>query len=147
MLMKMAEHRAIRSPHPRAPAPIEFPTHHKAGAKFNPRRSHHRRGDGAMLSGRPLQQLSLSLQWFGSRIRRTLATKWQKFKRKLRPNVMKASRNKSLKDKIQGITAVQNRTDAEIAKLVKQSPPAKSEIQGLQNHVNTLRREPKGQKR
>jgi septal ring factor EnvC (AmiA/AmiB activator) len=53
----------------------------------------------------------------------------------------------SLKDKIQGITVAQNRTDAEIAKLVKQSPPAKSEIQGLQNHVNTLRREPKAQKR
>jgi hypothetical protein len=53
----------------------------------------------------------------------------------------------SLKDKIQGITVAQNRTDAEIAKLVKQSPPAKSENQGLQNHVNTLRREPKAQKR
>jgi uncharacterized protein HemX len=53
----------------------------------------------------------------------------------------------SLKDKIQGITAAQNRTDAEVAKLVKQSPSAKSEIQGLQNHVNTLRREPNAQKR
>jgi hypothetical protein len=53
----------------------------------------------------------------------------------------------SLKDKIQGITAAQSRTDAEVAKLVKQSPPAKSEIQGLQNHVNTLRREPNAQKR
>jgi septal ring factor EnvC (AmiA/AmiB activator) len=53
----------------------------------------------------------------------------------------------SLKDKIQGITATQSRTDAEVAKLVRQSPPAKSEIQGLQNHVNTLRREPNAQKR
>jgi uncharacterized protein HemX len=53
----------------------------------------------------------------------------------------------SLKDKIQGITVAQNRTDAEVTKLVKQSPPAKSEIQGLQNHVNTLRQEPKAKKR
>jgi predicted nucleic acid-binding Zn-ribbon protein len=53
----------------------------------------------------------------------------------------------SLKDQIQGITAAQSRSDADIAKLVRQSPTAKSEIQGLQNHVNTLRREPKAQKR
>jgi hypothetical protein len=52
----------------------------------------------------------------------------------------------SLKDQIQGIKAAQSRSDADIAKLVRQSPTAKSEIQGLQNHVNTLRREPKAQK-
>jgi uncharacterized protein HemX len=53
----------------------------------------------------------------------------------------------SLKDQIQGITAAQSRTDADVAKLVRQSPTAKSEIQGLQNHVNTLRGEAKAQKR
>ena len=53
----------------------------------------------------------------------------------------------SLKDQIQGITAAQSRTDADVAKLVRQSPTAKSELQGLQNHVNTLRKEPKAQKR
>jgi uncharacterized protein HemX len=53
----------------------------------------------------------------------------------------------SLKYKIQGITVAQNRTDAEVTKLVKQSPPAKNEIQGLQNHVDTLHRQPKAQKR
>lgn len=58
-----------------------------------------------------------------------------------------AAQLQSLKDEIQGITAAQNRTDAQIAKLIKQSPPAKSEIQGLQNHVDTLRTPPKAQKR
>jgi hypothetical protein len=53
----------------------------------------------------------------------------------------------SLKDQIQRITTAQNRTDAEVARLAKQSPPAKSEIQGLQNHVNAPRKEPKAQKR
>jgi uncharacterized protein HemX len=52
-----------------------------------------------------------------------------------------------LGDKIQEITTAQSQTDAEIAKLVRQSPSAKSEIQGLQNHVDTLRRSPKAQKR
>lgn len=50
----------------------------------------------------------------------------------------------SLKEKIQGITMAQNRTDAEVTKLVRQSPLAKSEMQGLQNHVG---RGPKAQKR
>ena len=53
----------------------------------------------------------------------------------------------SLKDQIKRLTAAQSRTDAEVARLVKQSPPAKSEIQGLQNHVNAPRKEPKAQKR
>jgi len=39
----------------------------------------------------------------------------------------------SLKDKVQGMAATQSRTD------VEQSQPSISEIQGLQNHVNTLR--------
>ena len=39
----------------------------------------------------------------------------------------------SLKDKIQGMTPTQSRTD------VEQSQPSISEIQGLQNHLNTLR--------
>ena len=43
----------------------------------------------------------------------------------------------SLKDKIQGMAAAQSRTD------VEQSQPSISEIQGLQNHVDTLRGEPK----
>jgi hypothetical protein len=34
----------------------------------------------------------------------------------------------SLKDQIQRLTAAQGRTDAEVAKLVKQSPPGKSEL-------------------
>jgi len=42
---------------------------------------------------------------------------------------------RSLKDKIQGMA--QNRTD------VEQSQPSISEIQGLQNHVDTLRGQPK----
>lgn len=53
----------------------------------------------------------------------------------------------SLKDQVQRLTAAQSRTDAEVAKLVKQSPPGKSELQGLQNHVNAPRKEPKAQKR
>jgi hypothetical protein len=53
----------------------------------------------------------------------------------------------SLKDKIQGMTAAQSRTDAQIAKLVEQSQPPKSEFQGLQNHVNTLRGQPKQRKK
>jgi peptidoglycan hydrolase CwlO-like protein len=53
----------------------------------------------------------------------------------------------SLKDQIQRLTAAQSRTDAEVARLVKQSPPAKSKIQGLQNHVNAPRKERKAQKR
>jgi hypothetical protein len=48
------------------------------------------------------------------------------------------TRLQPLKDKIQGITVAQIRTDAEIAKLVEQSQPSKNEIQGLQNHVTTL---------
>jgi uncharacterized protein HemX len=52
-----------------------------------------------------------------------------------------------LRDKIREITTAQSRTDAEMAKLVRQSPSAKSEIQGFQNHVDTLRRPPKAQKR
>jgi hypothetical protein len=47
----------------------------------------------------------------------------------------------SLKDKIQGITAGQSQTD------VEQSQPSTSEIQGLQNHVETLRRQTKRQKK
>ena len=47
----------------------------------------------------------------------------------------------SLKDKIQGMTAAQSRTD------VQQSQPSMSEIQGLQNHVNTLRGQQKQRKR
>ena len=43
----------------------------------------------------------------------------------------------SLKDKIQGMAAAQSRTD------VEQSQPSISEIQGLQNHVDTLRGQPK----
>ena len=39
----------------------------------------------------------------------------------------------SLKDKIQGMAATQSQTD------VEQSQPSISEIQGLQNHVITLR--------
>jgi hypothetical protein len=47
----------------------------------------------------------------------------------------------SLKDKIQGITAGQSQTD------VEQSQPSMSEIQGLQNHVETLRGQAKRQKK
>ena len=43
----------------------------------------------------------------------------------------------SLKDKIQTMAAAQSRTD------VEQSQPSISEIQGLQNHVDTLRGQPK----
>ena len=50
-----------------------------------------------------------------------------------------------LKDKIQETTAAQSRSDTEIAKLVEQSHLPKSEIQGLQNHATTLRRQPKQQ--
>jgi peptidoglycan hydrolase CwlO-like protein len=52
-----------------------------------------------------------------------------------------------LKDKIQGITVAQSRTYAEIAKSAEQSQPLKSEIQGLQNHVTTLVRQPRQQKK
>jgi len=45
----------------------------------------------------------------------------------------------SLKNKIQGMAAAQSRTD------VEQSQPSISEIQGLQNHVDTLRGQPKQQ--
>jgi uncharacterized protein (DUF2252 family) len=47
----------------------------------------------------------------------------------------------SLKDKIQAMAAVQSRTD------VEQSQPSISEIQGLQNHVDTLRGRAKKQKK
>jgi hypothetical protein len=47
----------------------------------------------------------------------------------------------SLKDKIQGTTAAQSRTD------VEQSQPSMSEIQGLQNHVGTIRGQAKRQKK
>ena len=47
----------------------------------------------------------------------------------------------SLKDKIQGMTPTQSRTD------VEQSQPSISEIHGLQNHVNTLRGQQKQQRR
>ena len=47
----------------------------------------------------------------------------------------------SLKDKIQGMAAAQSRTD------VDQSQPSISEIQGLQNHVDSLRGRAKKQKK
>jgi hypothetical protein len=47
----------------------------------------------------------------------------------------------SLADKIQGITAGQSQTD------VEQSQPSMSEIQRLQNHVETLRGQAKRQKK
>jgi uncharacterized protein HemX len=47
----------------------------------------------------------------------------------------------SLKDKIQAIAVAQTRTD------VEQSQPSISEIQGLQNHVDTLRGRAKQQKK
>ena len=47
----------------------------------------------------------------------------------------------SLKDKIQTMAAAQSRTD------VEQSQPSISEIQGLQNHVDTLRGRAKKQKK
>jgi uncharacterized protein HemX len=47
----------------------------------------------------------------------------------------------SLKDKVQGMAATQRRTD------VEQSQPSISEIQGLQNHVNTLRGQQKQRKK
>ena len=47
----------------------------------------------------------------------------------------------SLKDKVQGMAATQSRTD------VEQSQPSISEIQGLQNHVNTLRGQQKQRKK
>ena len=47
----------------------------------------------------------------------------------------------SLKDKIQGMATTQSRTD------VEQSQPSVSEIQGLQNHVNTLRGQQKQRKK
>ena len=47
----------------------------------------------------------------------------------------------SLKDKIQAMAVAQTRTD------VEQSQPSISEIQGLQNHVDTLRGRPKKQKK
>ena len=46
-----------------------------------------------------------------------------------------------LKDKFQAMAAAQSRTD------VEQSPPSISEIQGLQNHVDTLRGRAKKQKK
>ena len=53
-----------------------------------------------------------------------------------------------LKQKIQEMTAAaQSQTDAEIATLASQSQPPKSEIQGLQNHVDTLRGRAKPQKK
>jgi hypothetical protein len=52
-----------------------------------------------------------------------------------------------LKHKIQEVTAAQSQTDAEIAKLVAQSPPPKNEIQGLQNHIITPRGQPKQRKK
>jgi hypothetical protein len=52
-----------------------------------------------------------------------------------------------LKDKIQETIAAQSRSDTEIAKLVERSHLPKSEIQGLQNHATTLRRQPKQQKK
>ena len=53
----------------------------------------------------------------------------------------------SLKDKIQGMAVAQSQTDAEIDKLAAQSQPPKSEIQGLQNHVDNLRGRAKKQKK
>ena len=53
----------------------------------------------------------------------------------------------SLKDKIQGMAVAQSQTDAEIDKLATQSQPPKSEIQGLQNHVDNLRGQAKKQKK
>jgi uncharacterized protein HemX len=47
----------------------------------------------------------------------------------------------SLNDKIQGMAVAQTRTD------VEQSQPSKSEIQGLQNHVDNLRGRAKKQKK
>jgi uncharacterized protein HemX len=47
----------------------------------------------------------------------------------------------SLKDKFQAMAAAQSRTD------VEQSQPSISEIQGLQNHVDTLRGRAKKQKK
>jgi uncharacterized protein HemX len=47
----------------------------------------------------------------------------------------------SLKDKIQAMAVAQTRTD------VEQSQPSISEIQGLQNHVDTLRGRAKKQKK
>ena len=52
-----------------------------------------------------------------------------------------------MKQKIQEITAAQSQTDAEIAKLAAQSQPPKSELQGLQNHVDNLRGRAKKQKK
>ena len=45
------------------------------------------------------------------------------------------------------MTAAQSQTDAEIAKLAAQSQPPKSELQGLQNHVDNLRGRAKKQKK
>jgi uncharacterized protein HemX len=52
-----------------------------------------------------------------------------------------------MKQKIQEMTAAQSQTDAEIAKLAAQSQPPKSEIQGLQNHVDNLRGQAKKHKK
>jgi uncharacterized protein HemX len=52
-----------------------------------------------------------------------------------------------LKQKIQEMTAAQSQTDTEIAKLAAQSQSPKSEIQGLQNHVDNLRGQTKKKKK
>ncbi len=52
-----------------------------------------------------------------------------------------------MKQKIHEMAAAQSQTNAEIAKLVTQSEPPKSEIQGLQNHANNLRGRTKKQKK
>ena len=52
-----------------------------------------------------------------------------------------------MEQKIQEMTAAQSQTDTEIAKLTAQLQPPKSEIQGLQNHVDNLRGRAKKQKK
>ena len=52
-----------------------------------------------------------------------------------------------MEQKIQEMTAAQSQTDTEVAKLAAQLQPPKSEIQGLQNHVDNLRGRAKKQKK
>jgi uncharacterized protein HemX len=58
-----------------------------------------------------------------------------------------ATQLQPLEHKIREMTAAQSQIDAEIAKLVAQSQPPKSEIQGLQNHIITPRGQPKQNKK
>ena len=100
--------------------------------KFNLRRPPHLRGGGRILRAGTVVPVALGL---------VLGTAYLGYAHVQRQITAQHAELQSLKDKIQAMAVAQTRTD------VEQSQPSISEIQGLQNHVDTLRGRAKKQKK